>query len=360
MLFLDNAAIEPLIDPAGFIAAQDAAYRDFARGSGVCPPRIDIQSSEGEAGRHVQLGLSAAIGSRYAALRLKADVVFEEMVEGRRRKNKFCGRPGQYCGLVFLFDGQNGMPLALMHDGLLQKMRVAADSALGARYLARDDAAVLGVLGSGGMARAHVAAMRAVRPISRLVVYSPDRANRERFAAEMAECHGIDAQAVDGPEAVAAQADIFGSCASAVGPMIAGRLLRPGQHVTCIGGTLDPEADARIDIALRFGLAPAPVEIPDVQVEDECLSFVEGHAKSSSGGTRRYARVAPERHVAFSDLIADPSRGRSSPAQITFSERGNVHGLQFAAVAGLLYEAAVKAGAGRPLPAELFLQSIRN
>ncbi len=360
MLFLDNAAIEPLIDPAGFIAAQDEIYRDFARGSGVCPPRIDIQSSEGEAGRHFQLGLSAGIGSRYAALRIKADVVFEEMVEGRRRKNKFCGQPGQYCGLVFLFDRLSGAPLALMHDGLLQKMRVAADSALGARYLARDDAGVLGILGSGGMARAHVAAMRVVRPVSRLVVYSPNRANRERFAAEMAGRHGIDAQAVDGPEAVAAQADILSSCASAVGPMIAGRLLRPGQHVTCIGGTLDPEADARIDLALRFGLAPAPVEIPDVQVEDECLSFVEGRAKSASGGTRRYARVAPERRVAFADLIADPARGRRSPAQITFSERGNVHGLQFAAVAGLLYEAAVRAGAGQALPAELFLQSIRN
>ena len=360
MLFLDNEAIEPLIDPARFIAAQDAAYRAFAQGKGVCPPRIDIQSGEGEGGRHFQLGLSGGIGETYAALRIKADVVFEEMIEGRRRKNKFCGKPGQYCGLVLLFDRESGAPLALMHDGLMQKMRVGADSALGALYLARENSRVLGILGSGGMARAHVATICEVRPIKRLVVFSPNRANRERFASDMAERHGIEAVAVDSPEAVAAQADILSSCASAVGPMIAGRYLRPGQHVTCIGGTLDAQADAMIDVALRFGLAPAPAEIPDVQVEDECLSFVEGHEKSQSGGTRRYARVAPERCIAFAELIADPARGRGDEWQITFSERGNVHGLQFSAVAGVLYEAALAAQAGRRLSPDLFLQSIRN
>ena len=360
MLFLDNDAIAALIDPARFVAAQDDAYRAFATGVGVCPPRIDVQSAEGEAGRHFQLGLAAGIGQRYAALRIKADIVFEEMRDGRRRKNKYCGAPGRYCGLVFVFDRATGSPLALMHDGLMQKMRVAADSALGARYLARDDARVLGILGSGGMARAHVAAMRAVRPVSHLLVFSPDRGHREGFAAEMAALHDIDARAVDAPEAVAAEADILSSCASAVGPVIKGRFLRPGQHVTCIGGTLDDEADARIDLALRFGLAPAPVEIPGTQVEDECLSFVEGETKSASGGTRRYARIPAERRISLADLLADPGRGRRSADQITFSERGNVHGLQFAAVAGLLYEAALAAGAGHALPDALFLQTIRN
>ena len=360
MLFLDNEAIEPLIDPARVIAAQDAAYRAFAQGTGICPPRIDVQSAEGEGGRHFQLGLSAGIGETYAALRIKADVVFEEMIEGRRRKNKFCGRPGQYCGLVLLFDRQSGAPLAMMHDGLMQKMRVGADSALGALYLSRENSRVLGLLGSGGMARAHVATMCEVRPIEKLVVYSPNRTNREAFAAEMAERHGIEAIAVDGPEAVAAEADILASCASAVGPMIAGRYLRPGQHVTCIGGTLDAQADLMIDIALRFGLAPAPAEIPDVQVEDECLSFVEGREKSTSGGTRRYARVPDEKRISFADLIAHPARGRSDERQITFSERGNVHGLQFSAVAGVLYEAALAVQAGRRLSPDLFLQSIRN
>jgi ornithine cyclodeaminase/alanine dehydrogenase-like protein (mu-crystallin family) len=360
MLFLDNDAVAELIDPARVVAAQDEAYRDFGGGTGVCPPRIDVQSGAGEAGRHFQLGLAAGIGARYAALRIKADVVFEEMRDGRRRKNKFCGRPGQYCGLVLLFERASGAPLALMHDGVMQKMRVGADSALGARYLARADAHVLGILGSGGMARAHVAAMRAVRPISRLVAYSPDPGNRARFVAEMAERHGIDAVAVDSPEAVAAQADILCSCASAVGPVIAGRFLRPGQHVTCIGGTLDAEADARIDLALRFGLAPAPVEIPGARVEDECLSFVEGGEKSASGGTRRYARIPAGRRVSLAELLADPARGRRDAEQVTFSERGNVHGIQFAAVAGLLYEAARDARAGRPLPADLFLQTIRN
>jgi hypothetical protein len=70
--------------------------------------------------------------------------------------------------------------------------------------------------------------------------------------------------------------------------------------------------------------------------------------------------VPAERRIAFADLLEDPSRGRRTDGQITFSERGNIHGVQFAAVAGMLYERARDAGSGRDLPSELFLQSIRN
>jgi hypothetical protein len=66
------------------------------------------------------------------------------------------------------------------------------------------------------------------------------------------------------------------------------------------------------------------------------------------------------RRLAFKDVLTDPTRGRTSRDQITFSERGNIHGLQFAAVAGLIYEAALITGCGQTLPDALFLQSIRN
>lgn len=256
-------------------------------------------------------------------------------------------------------DRTNGALLAILHDGLLQTMRVGADSALGASYLARDDAETLGVLGSGGMARARVAAIRTVRPIRRVTVFSPTSAHREAFAQEIRAEHGIDARAVADPAEVYA-ADIVSSCASAVGPIIEGRRLRPGTHLTCIGGALDAEANGRVDVALRFGLAPAPAEAPALSVEDECLTFAEAGPKAQGGGARRYAEIPPEREVSFAELLADPRRGRRSADQITFSQRGNIHGLQFAAVAGLLVERARAANLGRVLPDDLFLQSIRN
>jgi ornithine cyclodeaminase/alanine dehydrogenase-like protein (mu-crystallin family) len=359
-LLLDNDELAPLIDAREFVEAQDIAYRAFAGGEGVCTPRIDLQSATGANGANYQLGLAVGMAGDYAVLRIKSDMVFQRLVEGRPRKEKFCVRPGTYMGLLLVFDRASGELAGILHDGLVQKMRVGADSALGARYMSRPDSAVLAVLGSGGMARAHVDAMRAVRPITSVRVFSPTRANREAFAREVAERHGIEAVAVDDPDAACRGADLVASCASAIGPVIFGRQLEPGMHVTCIGGTLDPGANGKIDVALRFGLAPAPAELPDLAFADECLTFAEAGGKAAHGGTRRYADVPAERRVSFAGLLADPARGRTRPDQITFSERGNIHGLQFAAVCGRLLGKARAAGVGRTLDSALFLQSIRN
>lgn len=359
-LLLDNDEIGPLIDAREFVEAEDAAYRAFAVGEGVCTPRIDLQSVPGANGANYQLGLALGMAGNYAALRIKSDMVFQRLVEGKPRKEKFCVAPGTYMGLVLVFDRANGELVAILHDGLLQKMRVGADSALGVRYMSRPDSSVLAILGSGGMARAHVDAMRAVRPIASVRVFSPTAANREAFAREIMERHGIAAVAVDDPDEACRGADIVASCASAIGAVIFGRQLAPGMHVTCIGGTLDPEANARVDVALRFGLAPAPAELPDLVFTEECLTYAEAGGKAAHGGTRRYADVPAERRISFAELLADPARGRTSDRQITFSERGNIHGLQFAAVCGRLVEKARAAGIGRTLDSALFLQSIRN
>jgi ornithine cyclodeaminase/alanine dehydrogenase-like protein (mu-crystallin family) len=359
-LLLDNNELASLISPAEFVDVLDKAYRAFAHGEGICPPRIDVQSGAAGMEGNYQLGLAVGMSGDYAALRIKSDVVFQQLIEGRLRKNKYCVEPGTYMGLVLLFDRSNGALLAIMHDGLLQKMRVGADSALGVRYMAREDASSLGILGAGGMARAHVAAIAAVRPISQVKVFSPTWENREAFAREIADAYGLNVCAVDDPKSVFTDADIVSSCASAIGPVIFGRDLEPGMHLTCIGGTLDPRASAMVDVALRFGLAPAPAEAPELRLEDECLTFAEAGVKASHGGTRRYADVPHERRISFADLLADPSRGRTAPEQITFSERGNIHGIQFSAVAGLLYERARAAQVGRYLPSEMFLQSVRN
>ncbi len=359
-ILLDNADIGPLISAEEFVGALDHAYRAFAQGDGVCAPRIDIQSGASVGDSNYQLGLAVGMSGGYGVLRIKSDVVTREIVEGRARKSKYCVQPGTYMGLVLLFDRSNGALLAILHDGLLQKMRVGADSALGVRYMARADSQVLGLLGSGGMARAHVAAISSVRPLTRVKVFSPTRANRDAFAREISEDFGLDAISCDQPEDVYAGADIVASCASAIGPVIFGEHLQKGQHVTCIGGTLDPVANARIDRALRFGLAPDPSELPGLGFEPESLTFAEGGAKTAHGGTSRYAEISDDRRISFGDLLAAPSGGRLESDEITFSERGNIHGIQFAAVAGLIFERAKAAGVGRRLDAGMFLQSIRN
>jgi len=158
----------------------------------------------------------------YFAIRMKSDVVYEREYEGVRTREKYCSRPGRYCGLVFLTDVESGEPLAIVNDGHLQHLRVAADSAIGTNLMAREDCRALGLLGSGGMAGSHVEALLEVRKIERLKVFSPTRAHRERFAAEVAERHGIECEACDEPREVYRGADLLASCTDSARPVIRG------------------------------------------------------------------------------------------------------------------------------------------
>jgi ornithine cyclodeaminase/alanine dehydrogenase-like protein (mu-crystallin family) len=93
---------------------------------------------------------------------MKSDIVSWPVRHGVRVEDKYCVRPGLFCGLILLFSTEDGAPLAIMNDGYLQHMRVGALYGLGAKYLARSDASVVGMLGSGGMARSHLTAFAAV------------------------------------------------------------------------------------------------------------------------------------------------------------------------------------------------------
>ena len=76
--------------------------------------------------------------------------------------------------------------------------------------------------------------------------------------------------------------------------------------------------------------------------------------------TSRTGVLLPEKRIALADLVHGKVKGRTSNDQITYSERGNLQGAQFFAVAGRVYELAKKAGLGREIPTEWFLQTIRN
>jgi len=250
---------------------------------------------------------------------------------------------------------------------VLQHMRVGADGGIGVKAMARKDAAVVGMLGSGGMARSHMAAFTAVRDIKRLKVFSPTRANRERFAAEMAELYGIEAEALDDPRAVYRGVDILAGVTDSAVPVIVGEWVEKGTHVTNVGGGGKPGQDFldRVDCYLRFGNAPAPSGLPEFGLADEHLTYAAMQEDADTfldraGGERGHGVAVEDRVVYFADLAAGGRPGRTSDDQITYSERGNVQGAQFYAVAGRIYELARERGLGHEVPTDWFLQDIRN
>jgi ornithine cyclodeaminase/alanine dehydrogenase-like protein (mu-crystallin family) len=292
-------------------------------------------------------------------------VIYEQEYQGARTQEKYCVEPGKFCGLILLVNIQNGEPVALMNDGYLQHMRVGADSGIGVKFMAREDAEVVGMLGSGGMARTHIEAFRLARNIKRIQVYSPTQAHREAYAKEMGERFGIETVPLDNPAAVYRGAHIVAGCTDSTVPVITGKLLEEGTHVTCIGGKPDADTLSRIDISLRLGNAPAPLGLPEMGLADEYLTYAampSGNAalQMKRAGKRAHGAIAPDRCVLLEELLSGKKPGRSSKNQITYSERGNIQGAQFFAVAGKVYEQAQAKGLGREIPTEWLLQDIRD
>ena len=275
-------------------------------------------------------------------------------------------RPGLYCGLILLTSIENGELLAFINDGYLQHMRVGADGGIGVKYLANQDAEVVGILGSGGMARTHMAAFMHVRKIEKLQVFSPTRENRERFGREMAAKYNIEVKVCNRPEDVYKGAHILAALTDSAVEVTDGTLLEKGTHIVTVGGSgkPDPESLKRVDVYLRFGDTPAPVGHPELATDAEHVGYEARPQQNKFGdgrqSRRKHGNSLPDRRVTLADLVSGRVKGRTSPDQITYSERGNLQGTQFHAVAGKVYELAKEAGLGRKIPTEWFLQDIRD
>jgi ornithine cyclodeaminase/alanine dehydrogenase-like protein (mu-crystallin family) len=366
-LIINNQEVEKVLTMEDTIGALEKSYLQLAAGEAVCRPRIDIRIPTSDPARNYQWGtMEGGSTAGYFAIRMKSDIIYETEYNGAVTQEKYCMRPGLYCGLILLTSIENGELLAFINDGYLQHMRVGADGGIGVKYLANKDAEVVGILGSGGMARTHMAAFMHVRKIEKLQVFSPTRENRERFGREMAAKYNIEVKVCNRPEDVYKGAHILAALTDSAVEVTDGTLLEKGTHIVTVGGSgkPDPESLKRVDVYLRFGDTPAPVGHPELATDAEHVGYEARPQQNKFGdgrqSRRKHGNSLPDRRVTLADLVSGRVKGRTSPDQITYSERGNLQGTQFHAVAGKVYELAKQAGLGREIPTGWFLQDIRD
>lgn len=370
MLIINNPEIAKLLSMADAIEALDAAYRQLVSAEAVCRPRIDIQIPTKQPGKVYQWSsVEGGSTSGYFGLRVKSDIIYEQEYAGARTQEKYCVQPGTFCGLIFLTDVHSGEPLALLNDGFIQLLRVGADGGIGLRYLAKENAEVVGMLGSGGMARTHMEAFLHVRPtLKRLQVYSPTPANREAFGAEMAEKYGLEVKVCDRPEEIYRGADIVAALTDSAVAVLDGPLIEKGAHIVAPGtghGIKERNVLERIDLYLRFGNATTPWGAEKAD-DDEYFTYAArpdlntGLKRKKPGRRSHGALFPPERTLTFADIVAGQGRVRTSDDQISFSERGNLQGNEFWPLAARAYELAKAQGLGHHVPTEWLLQDIRD
>jgi alanine dehydrogenase len=234
VLVLKNDQMENLLPMAEEIDAIEAAFRELGEGKAMNAPRARLRTPWKEEGGQYYFNniMGLVPGVKSMALRIDSSFSKEVQVAGSKRRVY----PGDYIGLVMLFDMDTCEILALMDDHYISTMRVGATSAVASKYLARKDAKVMALLGSGEQAKTQVTAHSCVRQLKQIKVYSPTKENRERFATELSQETGIEVIPVASAEAAIRGSDIVTAATNTVDPVIQGKWVEDGMHLNSIVG----------------------------------------------------------------------------------------------------------------------------
>ena len=344
VLILKNDQMKNLLPMSEEIDAIEEAFRELGQGRAMNAPRARLRIPWKEEGGQYYFNniMGLVPGVKSMALRIDSSFSKDVQVDGRRRRVY----PGDFIGLVMLFDMDTCEILAIMDDHYISTLRVAATSAVAGKYLARQDAKVMGLLGSGEQARTQVTAHLVVRPLTKIKVYSPTKANRERFAKEMSQATGVEIVPVSSAEEAVRGTDIVSAATNTVDPVVEGKWLEEGMHVTSLVGgdgflprkELDDEAITRADLIV---VGYKPQIFLDKQAEF--------HDRIERGLVK-----AEDLHE-LGELLNGKCRGRKDDKEITFFKNNTGMGIQFAATARKMYEKARERGLGTELPLDLFM-----
>jgi len=318
ILYLSAQDVRSVAPPmSDVIDAVERMFREKAAGSVEMPPKPGIHPSDG--------AFIHAMPAYVPALRAAG----MKWVSAYPR-NPDAGLP-QVAGLIVLNDPDTGLPAAILDAGWITAARTAAASALAARYLARPESAVLGVLGCGVQGRSHLEAMAMRFPIGEVVAYDARPERAARYAEEMAAVHGLSVRSVDAPRAAVADSDIV---------VTAGTITRP-PHATIEGDWIRRGTFAMsVDFASYWSCEA--LRRFDRLVTDDLLQFA---AYRGTG----YFEGMPEPGCELASLVTGAATGRGDEEERTFCCNLGL-AAEDMAVAPLVVRAAMDRGVGERLP----------
>ena len=234
VLVLKNDQMENLLPMAEEIDPIESAFRELGQGKAMNAPRARLRTPWKEEGGQYYFNNIMGLVPGVKSMALRIDSSFSKQIEVDGSKRRVY--PGDFIGLVLLFDMDTCEILAMMDDHFISTMRVGATSAVASKYLARKDAKVMALLGSGEQAKTQLTAHAVVHPLIKVKVYSPTKANRERFAKELTEETGIEVVPVASAEEAIRGSDLVTAATNTVDPVIQGKWVEPGMHLNSIVG----------------------------------------------------------------------------------------------------------------------------
>lgn len=316
----DVPRVAPMLE---WIAAMERAFGDLAAGRAMLPLRAVLALPRGAGWFGV---MPAALGEP-ADFGLKAIGVLP-----RNEGTEHDSHPGA----VLLFEPAHGRLVAVIDASSVTAWRTAAVSGLATRLLAREDAETLAILGSGVQAATHLEAMRAVRPVRDVRVWSRDRAHAQAFV-ERARAHDASRDgnlaAVPSAEAAVRGAHIICTVTSSAEPVLRGEWLAAGCHVNAVGSSRPDRRELDAEAVRRSRIFVDRRESALAEAGDLLLARPEGGFRDEN--------IQAE----LGELVAGTAFGRSTREDLTlFKSLGLA--IEDLAAARMLYDLARASGAG--------------
>src|SRR5262247_1941657 len=238
---------------------------------------------------------------------------------------------------TLLYSSLDGKLKAMIEADLFGQMRTGAASGLATKLLANRDAETLGVIGTGKQSRMQVAAVCAVRPIKRVEVFARTGERREAYARAMESELNLEVRPAPSGEACVAEADVVVTITNSAEPVCRADWLAEGTHVNVAGANSYDRREVDAETILR-----AAVKATD-HVEQAKVEAGEFRELVAAG------KLAWSAIRELGELVTGKATGRTSPSDLTLFKSLGI-ALEDVAFAELVYQRALAAGVGRPIP----------
>ena len=356
MLILNSDHVKSVLTMKDCMEALEDAYRENALGRTVNHRRTHLHMTVAERNRLYRFktmpGGIEKLG--ILAIRLNSDMMTWPVVDGKRRQVKVPAASGsRFVGQIFLYNAEDIRLLAILSEGAIQLYRVGGTGGVSAKYMARKEAAVVGLFGSGQQARTQILAHCVARKIRLVKVFSPNPDHRRRFAEQMTEEANVEIKPVNSPEECAKDADILAVATDFREPVVKAKWLEPGMHVTGVGNELDAEGRKKVHIYAQRDRHIHGFENCWTDGAKERMAQIwPGYERTYGKEIREGLSDYPE----LGEIILGKIPGRTDDKQITYFHTDVGLGIEFAAVGAKVLELARARKIGTELPDEWFSQ----
>ncbi|RLI31598.1 ornithine cyclodeaminase family protein [Candidatus Bathyarchaeota archaeon] len=320
VLLIRDSDVRLILDFKEAIEAVEACFKEYAKGMVWLPQRLSLNLNKFEGWFSVM-----------PTYLLESNVLTVKLVSSYP-KNIFQGKPNISAILAYI-EPSTGIPLALMEASYLTTVRTAAASAVATKYLARREASVLGVFGSGVQAKGHVEALASIKNFNLVKVYSPNPEHRDKFSAMLKSKLKLNIIPVKKPEDAAKNTDIIITATTSKNPVFLGEWVNIGVHINSIGAHT-PDARELDDVTIKK--AKIVVDCKEAAL-NETGDLIIPIKKGIIDAKSIYAELG--------EVVSGLKPGREFDEEITLFKSVGL-AMEDAAVAKIVYEKAKKRGLG--------------